>query len=173
MRCRYVPDDAALQLLDPDLVKVPIMNDPPLDDNVRVRMQGIRCEIDQDLEDVSASAHRMVDWRHYVRTYPWVCLGTAAALGFLVVPRRSTKIYAKLATQTTLERPGHFVVEPSSSAPRRMITTLLATVASMAVRSVIGLLAQSSARVLGIMEDAPPRPLSAFDGASDGAARRR
>ena len=45
-------------------------------------MQGIRCEIDHDLEDVSASARSMVDWKHYVKTYPWVCLGSAAALGF-------------------------------------------------------------------------------------------
>ena len=34
----------------------PTMTDPPLDDTVRARMQGIRCDIDQDLEDVSASA---------------------------------------------------------------------------------------------------------------------
>jgi hypothetical protein len=173
LRCRYAPDDAALQSLDPDLVKVPIMNDPLLDDNVRIRMQKIRCEIDHDLEDVSASAHRMVDWKHYVRTYPWVCLGTAAALGFLIVPKRSTTEYAGPATLTKLARTGHPVVEPPPSAPRGMVETLLATVASTVVSKVIGLLAQRSARLLGIMEDAAPRPLPAFDGASDGAARRR
>ena len=58
------------------------MNGPPLEDAVQARMQGIRCEIDQDLEDVSASTRNMLDWKHYVKTYPWVCLGTAAALGF-------------------------------------------------------------------------------------------
>ena len=72
------------------------MNDPPLDDTVRARMQGIRCEIDQDLEDVSASARSMVDWKHYVKTYPWVCLGTAAALGFLIVPKRSAAMQRRL-----------------------------------------------------------------------------
>jgi hypothetical protein len=149
------------------------MNDPLLDDNVRFRMQKIRCEIDHDLEDVSASAHRMVDWKHYVRTYPWVCLGTAAALGFLIVPKRSTTKYAGPATLTKLARTGHQVVEPPPSAPRGMVETLLATVASMAVRKGIGLLAQRSAGLLGIMEDAAPRPLPASDGASDGAARRR
>jgi hypothetical protein len=136
-------------------------------------MQGIRCEIDQDLEDVSVSAHRMVDWRHYVRTYPWVCLGTAAALGFLIVPKRSTTKYADPATLTKLARTGHQVIEPPLSAPRGMVETLLTTVASMVVRKGIGLLAQRSARLFGIMEDAAPRPLPAFDGASDGAARRR
>lgn len=149
------------------------MTDPPLDDNVRVRMQGIRCEIDQDLEDVSASAHRMVDWKHYVRTYPWACLGTVAALGFLIVPKRSTIRYADLATLTKLLSTRHPVAEPPRSAPRRLVETLLATVASMAVRTVMGLLTQSSAEVPGIMEGSASRPLSAFDGASDGAARRR
>ena len=149
------------------------MNDPPLDENVRVRMQGIRCEIDQDLEDVSASAHRMVDWKHYVKTYPWVCLGTAAAVGFLMVPKRSPTRYVDLSTLTKAARTGHPVVEPPQSAPRGMVKTLLATVARMAVQRVIGLLAQSSARVPGITEDAAPRPLSAFDGAPDDAARRR
>lgn len=149
------------------------MNDPPLNDNVRVRMQRIRREIDQDLQDVSASAHRMLDWRHYVKTYPWVCMGTAAALGFLIVPKRSTTRYVDLGTLTKAARPGHPVVELPRSTARGMVETLLATVASMAVRTVIGLLAQSSARALGIMEDAAARPRSAFDGAPDDAARRR
>ena len=52
------------------------MNDPLLDDTVQARMQGVRSEIDHDLEDVSASARSMVDWKHYVKVYPWVCLGT-------------------------------------------------------------------------------------------------
>ncbi len=73
------------------------MNDLPLDDTVKARMQGIRCEIDQDLEDVSASARSMVDWKHYVKTYPWVCLGAAAVLGFLIVPKRAAAINADVA----------------------------------------------------------------------------
>src|SRR5204862_1593242 len=27
------------------------------------------------------------DWRHYVRKYPWLCLGATAAAGYLLVPR--------------------------------------------------------------------------------------
>ena len=72
---------------------------------------SIRCDIDQDLEEMVASARSMVDWKHYVKTYPWVCLGTAAALGFLIVPKRSTAIDADLATLTELARTGHLVVK--------------------------------------------------------------
>ena len=58
------------------------MNDPPLAESVRARMQQLRCEIDGDMEDMAASVRSMVDWKHYVKTYPWVCLGAAVALGF-------------------------------------------------------------------------------------------
>ena len=59
--------------------------------------KGFVREIDHDLEDVSASARSMVDWKHYVKAYPWVCLGTAAALGFLIVPKRSTVDQRRIA----------------------------------------------------------------------------
>ena len=67
-----------------------------------------------------ASARSMVDWKHYVKTYPWVCLGTAAALGFLIVPKRSTAIHPDLATLTELARTGHLVAEPAPAATRRI-----------------------------------------------------
>ena len=65
------------------------MDDPPPAEAVRARMQQLRCRIDGDMEDMAASARSMVDWKHYVKTYPWVCLGAAVALGFLIVPKRS------------------------------------------------------------------------------------
>ena len=85
----------------------PTMNDPPLDDTVRARMRGIRRDIDRDLEDVSASAHSMVDWKHYVKTYPWACLATAAVLGFLLVPKRSAATNADAATPSEPVKNGH------------------------------------------------------------------
>ena len=96
------------------------MNDPPLDDTVQARMQGIRCEIDQDLEDVSASARSMVDWKHYVKAYPWVCLGAAAALGFLIVPKRSAATNAEVPTPTEPAKTGRPVVNspPTASVAR-------------------------------------------------------
>ena len=73
-------------------------------------MQQLRCEIDGDMEDMAASARSMVDWKHYVKTYPWVCLGAAVALGFLIVPKRSRAIRPDLASLTELARTGHLVV---------------------------------------------------------------
>jgi hypothetical protein len=126
------------------------VNDPPLDETVRARMQGIRCDIDQDLEDVSASARSMVDWKHYVKTYPWVCLGAAVALGFLIVPQRSRAIRPDLATLTELARTGRLVVKPAPAALRGLIDAILAAVANIALRKATAHLGQSAGELLGI-----------------------
>ena len=148
------------------------MNDPPLAKSVRARMQQLRCEIDGDVEDMAASARNVVDWKHYVKTYPWVCLGTAAALGFLIVPKRSAALHPDLASLTELEKTGHLAAAPAPTATRGLVDALLATVASIAARKAIGFLGQSVANLLGTVGDAPPRPPSATDSDSDRAYRR-
>jgi hypothetical protein len=148
------------------------MNDPPPADAVRARMQQIRCEMDQDLEYMVETARKMVDWKHYVKTYPWVCLGAAAALGFLIVPKRSTATHPDLGTRTELARTGHFVAKPAPAATPGLVDALVATVTSIAVRKGIEWLGQSAARVLARVADPPPQPPPATDGASERASRR-
>ena len=51
------------------------MNDSPLADTVPARMQGIRCEIDQDPEDLYASARSLVDGIRELSAALWaVCV---------------------------------------------------------------------------------------------------
>ncbi len=126
------------------------MNDAPRADAVRARMRQLRCEIDGDVENMAAHARIMVDWKHYVKTYPWVCLGTAAVLGFLIVPKRSSAICPDVATLTELAGSGHLVVKPASTAAQGLIDALLATVANIAVRKATACLGQSAGRLLGI-----------------------
>lgn len=124
------------------------MNDPPLDSTVRARMQEIRCEVDQDLEDVSTSARSMVDWTHYVKAYPWVCLGTAAVLGFLIVPKRSTANNADLAVKVEPAKTGHPVTDSAPAAARGLVDGLVDSVVSIVVREAIAYLGQSVGRLL-------------------------
>ncbi len=44
-------------------------------------MQQLRCEIDGDMEDMAASARTMVDWKHYVKTYPVGVFGGGGRVG--------------------------------------------------------------------------------------------
>ena len=126
------------------------MNDPPRADAVRARMRQLRCEIDGDMDDMAESARNMVDWKQYVKTYPWVCLGAAVALGFLIVPKRSRVIRPDLAALTELARSGHLVVTPAPAAAHGLIGGLLATVASIAIREATAYLGRNAERLLGI-----------------------
>ena len=154
------------------LEREPIMNDPPPSDVVRARMQQIRCEIDLDLETMATRAHNVVDWKHYVKTYPWVCLGTAAALGFLIVPKRSRAIHPDVAALAELAKAGHPNAKPATTAARGVVDALLAIVASIAVRKASGLLAQGAARFLGMAADASPQPPPGAEVVSQSACRR-
>ena len=129
------------------------MNDPPLGDTVRARMQGIRCDIDQDVEDVSASARSLVNWRHYVKAYPWVFLGTATALGFLIAPKRSTPTRADLTTPTEAAKTGPPVANAPPTVARGVFDALVGAVVGVAVREAIAYLGQNAERLLGLHKD--------------------
>ena len=137
------------------------MNDPPRDETVRARMQGIRCDIDQDLQDVSASAHSLVDWKHYVQTYPWACVGAAAALGFLIAPRRSPAAKADVATPTEAAKTGRPVAAAAPAAAliavptvvRGVVDAFVGAIVGIAVREVVAYLGQNAERLLGMTKD--------------------
>ena len=55
---------------------------------IRQHMEVVRCDLDVSAQSLVESARELGDWRHYVKTYPWVCLGAACAVGYAIVPRR-------------------------------------------------------------------------------------
>ena len=64
------------------------MHDSHETNAIRQRMEEVRCDLDQDVQEIVEGARDLRDWRSYVRTYPWVCVGAALAVGYLLVPRR-------------------------------------------------------------------------------------
>jgi hypothetical protein len=110
------------------------------------RMQGIRGDIDQGLEDVSASARSMVDWKHYVKSYPWLCMGTAAVLGFLLVPKRSRATSPKAAALPETE---NRATDSAPSAVRGVVELLVAGAVSFAVREAAAYVGQAAAGLMG------------------------
>src|SRR6476620_11436961 len=65
------------------------MDGSPATQAILQRMEEVRCDVDEDVQEIVEGARDMGKWRYYVRTYPWVCLGAALAAGYLIVPRRS------------------------------------------------------------------------------------
>jgi hypothetical protein len=135
------------------------MNDPPLADAVRARMKRIRRDIDQSVQDIDQDMQNMVDWKQYVRTYPWVCLGAATALGFLLVPKRST---AKriLGTLTELVKTGHPAVTLAPTATRRLVDGLLATVSNIAIREATAYVTRTAERFMATATDRSGLPVA-------------
>ena len=126
------------------------MNDRLPDDTVQARMQGIRCEIDQDLEDVSARARSMVHWKHYVGAYPWVCLGAAACAGNLA---RSQTAHGdrRPPCPRPADRQIATIPPPSRRRPPRMDGRYCAVVAAagIAVREAIAYLGKNAGKTPG------------------------
>lgn len=54
-------------------------------------MRAIREDLDDGVQNIVERAREMQDWRTYVQAYPWVFVGSAVALGYLMVPRRTRR----------------------------------------------------------------------------------
>lgn len=61
-------------------------------DAVRRRMAELRQDLSSDVRDVGRSAREMTDWTHYVRRFPWATVAVAAAIGYMLVPRKKQGI---------------------------------------------------------------------------------
>ena len=53
-------------------------------DEIYHRMAVIRRELHTNVRESVAGAEAVVDWGKYTWTYPWIALGAAAAVGYLV-----------------------------------------------------------------------------------------
>lgn len=62
------------------------MDDPA--ERIRRQMHEIRREVGADVQGIVDSAQELSDWRYYVRRNPWLSVGAAFAVGFMVSPRR-------------------------------------------------------------------------------------
>lgn len=65
------------------------MMDAPDTETLQRRMKAIRRELGCEMEVITDRVRDFGVWQLYVRKHPWVCLGAAALLGFLIVPRKS------------------------------------------------------------------------------------
>jgi hypothetical protein len=60
-------------------------------EDIQRRMAQIRHEMHGEVLVAVKGARSLTDWRSLARSYPWLTLGVAAAIGYLVVPRRRSE----------------------------------------------------------------------------------
>jgi len=66
-------------------------------DEIYNRMAVIRRELHMNVRESVAGAEAVVDWGRYTWTYPWIALGAAAAVGYLVYTSGHQKVTADTA----------------------------------------------------------------------------
>lgn len=103
-------------------------------DSIRQRMREVRCELGEDVEEFVESARTMTDWHYYFERYPWICIGAAFALGYVVVPGRRPIINLDADAVLELAKKKQFVITPEKKEPEKRswragIVSLLANAA--------------------------------------------
>lgn len=111
-------------------------------DDIRKRMGQVRRNMGDDVAGIvdsakafTESAKSLTDWRRHLRRHPLVCLGAAAALGFLLAPNRSKRAarasldHAEMKELIALLEKHNL---NATAAPRAASGGLLGTLAGMA-----------------------------------------
>jgi hypothetical protein len=120
-----------------------LLQNSPETEAIRQRMEEVRCDLDEDVQEIVEGARDMGKWRSYVKAYPWVFMGAAFAVGYLIVPRRL------LGTQPNAKQPpesAHPSVLPPSSPMAGMRSKLLAFVGTLVLRGVASYFEQQAGK---------------------------
>jgi len=107
------------------------MSQTPLEaDDIQRVMRHMRAELREDALDLAASARGLRDWQAYVRSYPWLCLGAAAAAGYFLVPSRMMVIRPDTASLLELAKQQKLVVKMDQIAQKPSMVRSLAGMAA-------------------------------------------
>jgi hypothetical protein len=103
-------------------------------EEIQSQMRQVRRELGEDVQEIVDNARIMADWKHYVRTYPWVCMGVALAAGYFVVPSRPHLIRPDAKTLSDWAKGQKLVVEPVSQArPKPTLSSQMMGMAASAL----------------------------------------
>ena len=119
-------------------------------DRLRLQMARIRSELTEDVGEVVEQAKELTDWHLFVKRHPWLCVGSAAAIGFLLVPPRPKAVPAAAPAMATAAMGNGVAGGPPSSGskPTSVLHPLISMVAGAVVRSALALAADQLQSVL-------------------------
>lgn len=124
------------------------MQNSPETEAIRQRMEEVRRDLDEGVQEIVEGARDMRDWRSYVRTYPWVCVGAAVAVGCLIVPRSHAALRPDAETLAELVTQSRLAATSDLPPKRSKSTRLLALVGTLVVREVAAYVGQQARQFL-------------------------
>ena len=125
------------------------MNPESTSDDIERQLAKMRSVLDQDVRGLANQARTLVDWRYHFGSHPWLYCGGAAALGFMLVPRRQRPLKVEASIVTGTDGDNKFVVRaPAAVLPQdgSFLKTALSLAATVLVRESLGYLMQRARR---------------------------
>jgi len=92
-------------------------SDRPADEILR-KMASVRSELSHDVDEIVENARTLTDWHHYARAHSWACLAASMAVGYLMVPGRSSAGTVNSDTLARLIHDGQVKVNGGGAAPQ-------------------------------------------------------
>jgi hypothetical protein len=124
-----------------------VIQNSPETTAIRQRMDEVRCDLDEDVQEIVEGAREIGKWRSCVRAYPWVCLGVTLVAGYWVVPRR------RFGTQSDAQSLGELANQSGLLPTSRVLPTgnvrgtLLALVGKLVMRGVSTYVGQQASKL--------------------------
>jgi hypothetical protein len=104
-------------------------------DEIRARMAHVRREVGDNVKGIVESARTLSDWRYHVKHHPWLCVGAAMALGFLLVPRRKHYDSAEARELIALLKKYNVGVTAPPASAKGLLRTVIGMAAPAVVRT--------------------------------------
>lgn len=118
-------------------------------DEIRRRMAELRGMLRRDAQATADELRQLTDWRYYVKSYPWACAAVAAAIGYLLVPRRVEVVQPTSETLAELARRHRLVVTPDASPQPKggLLVAALTAVGGLVARTAFDYLGQQARKM--------------------------
>jgi len=111
------------------------------------RMDEVRCNLGDNMQEIVKEARELGEWRSYVKSYPWVCVGAAVAAGYLIAPRRGRT--PQVNAQSSAELPNQNRLLAATVPPRGSVrSAVLAFVGNLVVRGVASYVGEQAGKLL-------------------------
>ncbi len=122
---------------------------------IRRSMAYVRHELDDEVDEIRESAHTLADWHYYIKNYPWACIGAAAAIGYMVVPRKLVIERPDPETLEKLARKNHLVVDrkPEKQAKTGLLGTAFSFVGGLVLKTAMTQLGHQLASIVDGAQD--------------------
>lgn len=119
-------------------------------EEIRNEMARVRRELDENVVAVVQQAKELADWRNFVRRHPLLTVSAAAAVGFLVVPKRLNVMSPDSETLEKLAKRNRLVVKPKNEVRRQagLITPLVNLVTGAVLRASLSMAGQHFGKIV-------------------------